>query len=69
MIDFSLTDDQKAVQVLVRDFCAREVKPTIREQDRTATFDPELLRKMASADILGADRQRSSVGDCCDTYI
>src|SRR5512137_1983775 len=53
MIDFSLTDDHRAVQNLVYEFCAREVAPSIRERDRAGTFDPSLLGKLAAADILG----------------
>ena len=53
MIDFSFTDEHLAVQGLVKDFCAREVLPDIRERDRTAQFDPALLQKMGQADLLG----------------
>lgn len=53
MIDFSLTDEHLAVQSLVKDFCAREVLPDIRERDRQAQFDPSLLQKLGRADLLG----------------
>jgi glutaryl-CoA dehydrogenase (non-decarboxylating) len=53
MIDFSLSDGHKAVQSLVREFCAREVLPTIRERDRESRHDPMLMPKLAAADILG----------------
>src|SRR3989304_7746958 len=53
MIDFSLTEEHLAVQSLVKDFCAKEVLPNIRERDRAAQFDPGLLDKMGKADLLG----------------
>jgi glutaryl-CoA dehydrogenase (non-decarboxylating) len=53
MIDFHLSDEHHAVQTLVRDFCAREVLPTIRERDRNSRHDPTLMPKMAAADIFG----------------
>ncbi len=53
MIDFTLTDEHRAVQELVRNFCAKEVMPNIREHDRAAQFDPTLLKKMAKSDLLG----------------
>jgi len=53
LIEFSLTDEQRDVQKLVREFCAHEVMPTIRERDRNCQFDPTLIPKMAGADILG----------------
>jgi glutaryl-CoA dehydrogenase (non-decarboxylating) len=53
MIDLSFTEEHLAVQGLVKDFCAREVLPGIRERDRTAQFDPALLGKMGQADLLG----------------
>lgn len=53
MIDFSLTDEHQSVQSLVRDFCAREVLPGIRERDRNSQYDPDLIPKMAKADIFG----------------
>ncbi|MCI0597237.1 MAG: acyl-CoA dehydrogenase family protein, partial [candidate division Zixibacteria bacterium] len=53
MIDFELNEDHKNIEKLVRDFAAREVLPGIRERDREQRFDPNLLKKMGGADILG----------------
>lgn len=53
MIAFSLSDEHQSVQSLVRDFCAREVLPGIRERDRSSQYDPDLIPKMAKADIFG----------------
>lgn len=52
-MDFQFTDDQLSVQKLCREFAAKNVIPTIRENDRANKFDPTLLKKMAESDILG----------------
>ncbi len=52
-MDFQFTEDHFSIQKVVRDFAARHIAPDIRERDRAQKFDPELLRKMAEADILG----------------
>ena len=53
MLDFELNEDHKNIEQLVREFAAREVLPGIRERDREQKFDPNLLKKMGAADILG----------------
>ena len=52
-MDFDFTEDHLAVQGLCRDFAAKNVKPNIRENDRTQIFDTSIMSKMADADILG----------------
>lgn len=52
-MNFSFSDEHRAVSALVREFCAREVLPGIRERDRNSEYDPDLIPKMAKADILG----------------
>src|SRR4030067_3221993 len=53
MIDFAWTEEHNAVRDLVKEFCQREVAPTLVERDRAQKFDPNLLKKMAEKDILG----------------
>ena len=53
MIDFTLTEEQKMVQKLAKDFAANEVGPKIKEWDEQATFDRNILKKMAELGILG----------------
>jgi glutaryl-CoA dehydrogenase (non-decarboxylating) len=53
MIDFELTDTHKQVEALVSDFGAKYIAPYIRENDRAQRLDPELLPRMAEADLLG----------------
>jgi len=45
MVDFSLTDDQKAVRELAHDFAAKEIRPVAWEYDRDATWPDDVLRK------------------------
>lgn len=52
-MDFELAEHQQLTAKMVREFAATEVAPRIRELDRTQTFDPEILKRMASLGILG----------------
>jgi glutaryl-CoA dehydrogenase (non-decarboxylating) len=52
-MDFAFTDDHLAVQKLCREFSAKNVIPTIRENDRAQNFDRSIINKMAQSDILG----------------
>ncbi len=52
MIDFSLTDEQKALQELARDFAQKEVAPVATELDRTGTFPHDLLQKAHKLGLL-----------------
>ncbi|HKZ22576.1 MAG TPA: acyl-CoA dehydrogenase family protein, partial [candidate division Zixibacteria bacterium] len=53
MLDFTWTEEHKAVFKLVQDFGKKEVLPFIRERDRKEQFDPTILKKLGEADILG----------------
>lgn len=52
-MDFELSEEHHMVQRMVRDFAAKEVAPTIREQDRLGEMAPHLLPRMAELGILG----------------
>src|ERR1043166_7404454 len=45
MIDFSLTDEQKALQQLARDFAQKEMVPKAAHHDKTGEFPLEILKK------------------------
>ena len=45
MIDFSLTDDQKRLVELTREFAAKEIKPVAIEYDRDGTYPEAILKK------------------------
>lgn len=52
-MDFSLSEEQRMVQQMVRDFAEREVAPVIKEWDRKAEMAPFILPRMAQLGILG----------------
>ena len=53
MIDFELTEEQKAVQNMVRTFVANEIIPNAREWDKTHNVNYNLTKKMGDLGILG----------------
>ncbi|MCK5793481.1 MAG: acyl-CoA dehydrogenase family protein, partial [Anaerolineales bacterium] len=52
-MDFGLTEEHQMVQRMVRDFAAKEVLPTIQEQDRVGGMAPFIIPRMAELGILG----------------
>ena len=52
-MDFSLNDEQKQAQKMVRDFVQKEVIPTIGEWDRKQELNPATLPRLAELGILG----------------
>lgn len=52
-MDFGLSDEHKMVQRMVREFAAKEVAPTIQEQDQKGEMAPHVLPRMAELGILG----------------
>ncbi len=53
MIDFELTETHRQVEQLVLDFGNKYVRPHIQENDRQQKLDPDLIPRLAKADILG----------------
>jgi glutaryl-CoA dehydrogenase (non-decarboxylating) len=53
MIDLDLTDEQKAVESMVRDWAARDVAPRIHDLDREHRFERGFLKGMADLHLLG----------------
>ena len=53
MIDFELTEDHLALQKTVREFCAGEVAPYIKEWDEKSHFERSVFDKMAELGLLG----------------
>ena len=52
-MDFQLTDAQRAVQRMVRDFAEREIRPLARHYDLRGEFPWEIVKKMAPLGLLG----------------
>ncbi len=53
MIDFELTDDHKSAQQMARDVAHKYLKPHIAELDRANKNDPEFLKRLKDAELLG----------------
>src|SRR6059036_1697643 len=52
-MNFSLTDDQREIQSLARDFAQAEIEPNAAAWDRQHGFPRELLGKLAEPGLLG----------------
>lgn len=52
-MNFGLSEEHQMVQRMVRDFAAKEVLPTIQEQDRLGGMAPFIIPRMAELGILG----------------
>jgi alkylation response protein AidB-like acyl-CoA dehydrogenase len=53
VIDFELTDEQQLIRETARDFADNEIAPRARENDRTGTFDHEMVAKLGEMGFLG----------------
>ena len=45
MVDFTLTDEQKALREMAHDFAAKEIRPVAWEYDKDGTWPEDVLRK------------------------
>jgi len=52
-MDFSLTDDQREIQALAREFARAEIEPHAAEWDRDRRFPTEVYEKLAELGLLG----------------
>ncbi|GAC1544911.1 MAG: acyl-CoA dehydrogenase [Vulcanimicrobiaceae bacterium] len=52
-MDFDLSDEQRAIQMLCREFASGEVKPRAEEMDRNAAFPYDLVKQMAALGLMG----------------
>lgn len=53
MIEFELTEEHVALQKTVREFCAGEVAPYIKEWDEKSHFELSIFDKMAELGLMG----------------
>ncbi|HWW92711.1 MAG TPA: acyl-CoA dehydrogenase family protein [Vicinamibacteria bacterium] len=53
MIDFELSEEQKAVEKMVREWAGKEVAPRIHDLDREHRFERRFLKDMADLQLLG----------------
>ncbi|HUA09101.1 MAG TPA: acyl-CoA dehydrogenase family protein [Candidatus Acidoferrales bacterium] len=66
-MNFDLTDDQKAIQSLARDFARNEVRPRAEEMDREEAFPYELVAQMAELGFMGLPFPEKYGGAGADT--
>jgi alkylation response protein AidB-like acyl-CoA dehydrogenase len=52
-VDFSLTDEQRAIQETAREFARREVDPIVDEYDESQKYPREVMAKAAELGFLG----------------
>ena len=52
-MDFELSDEQRDIQRLVRDFADGEVRPVAEELDREKRFPYEIVEKLGKLGLMG----------------
>jgi butyryl-CoA dehydrogenase len=52
-MDFSLTEDQKMLKTMVRDFAEKELEPIAAQIDEEARFPAESIKKAAEIGLMG----------------
>ncbi|MFC1993284.1 acyl-CoA dehydrogenase family protein [Chloroflexota bacterium] len=52
-MDFSLTEDQKMLKAMLRDFATKELEPVAAKIDETSEFPAEQVKKVADLGLMG----------------
>lgn len=52
MVSFRLTEDQKQIQQLARDFAKKEIMPAARHHDESGEFPVEIVKKAWEAGLV-----------------
>uniref|UniRef100_UPI0004880DA6 acyl-CoA dehydrogenase family protein n=1 Tax=Desulfuromonas sp. TF TaxID=1232410 RepID=UPI0004880DA6 len=52
-MQFGLTDEQKMMQEMARDFAQKEILPTLKEDEANHNYRPERVKKMADLGFFG----------------
>lgn len=66
-MDFQLSEEQRAIQDLVRDFAEKEIAPRASEIDRSDEFPTDLFRRMGEQGLMGLPFPEESGGGGADT--
>ncbi len=66
-MSFELTEEQKMIRAMVREFARTEILPTAAERDRTREFPRENLRKMGELGLMGMNVPAEYNGAGVDT--
>ena len=67
VMNFDLTDEQKAIQSLCREFAQYEVAPRAEAMDREESFPYDLVKKMADLGLMGLPFPEKYGGSGADT--
>ncbi len=67
-MQFKLTDEQKMMQDMARDFAQKEILPTLIEDERDHRFRPELVKKMADLGFFGCAIPEEYGGNGCGFF-
>ena len=59
-MDFELTDDQRMIRDMVRDFAQKEIAPIAAEMDKTEEFPWPVVRKMGGWACWACPSRRST---------
>ena len=62
---FGLTDEQRLMQEMARDFAQKEIVPTLKEDEANHRFRPELVQKMAELGFFGCCLPEEYGGNGC----
>jgi short-chain 2-methylacyl-CoA dehydrogenase len=65
-MDFGLSDEQRDIQRLVRDFADGEVRPVAEELDRTKAFPYEIVAKLGKLGLMGIPHPQEYGGGGAD---
>jgi len=52
-LDFSLSEDQKMLKAMVREFAEKELEPIAAQIDEAARFPTESINRMAKLGLMG----------------
>jgi len=52
--DFELTESQKMIRVMARDFAQKEIAPNVQQWEKDGHYPKDIVRKMGELGMLGA---------------
>ena len=52
-MDFSLTEEQKMLKTMLRDFAVKELEPVAAQIDESSEFPAEQVKKIADLGLMG----------------
>jgi butyryl-CoA dehydrogenase len=65
VLDYGLTEEQRAIRDLARSIAEKEIRPVAAEYDRTGEFPWPIVKTLAAADLFGVivDAEYGGIGD------